>query len=106
MSAKKLNRQQGRWSLYLSRFDFAMHHQPGHSMGKSDALSRRADYGTGGRDNSNVTLLHPEFFAVHAVRALSGLLSEGEECDIRSGNRAGKQEDVVVKVAEELQRSK
>ena len=42
MSAKKLNRRQARWSLYLSRFDFAMHHRPGRSMGKSDALSRRA----------------------------------------------------------------
>src|ERR1700723_588407 len=38
MSPKKLNRQQASWSLYLSRFDFAMHHRPGHSMGKSDAL--------------------------------------------------------------------
>jgi len=26
MTAKKLNRHQARWSLYLSRFDFAMHH--------------------------------------------------------------------------------
>jgi RNase H-like domain found in reverse transcriptase/Reverse transcriptase (RNA-dependent DNA polymerase) len=48
MTAKKLNRRQARWSLYLSRFDFAMHHRPGRSMGKSDALSRRADHGTGG----------------------------------------------------------
>jgi len=61
MTAKKLNRRQARWSLYLSRFDFAMHHRPGRSMGKSDALSRRADHGTGGGDNSNVTLLRPEF---------------------------------------------
>ena len=110
MTAKKLNRRQARWSLYLSRFDFAMHHRPGRSMGKSDALSRRADHGTGGGDNSNVTLLRPEFFAAHAVRALSGLSPEGEERDIlrdiRSGNRAGKQEDAVVKAAEELRRSK
>jgi hypothetical protein len=43
-------------------------------MGKSDALSRRANHGTGGGDNDNITLLRPEFFAAHAVRALSGLL--------------------------------
>src|SRR5882762_9148606 len=55
LTAKKLNRRQAQWSLYLSRFDFAMHHRPGRSMGKSDALSRRADHGTGGGDNSNVT---------------------------------------------------
>jgi hypothetical protein len=29
MSAKKLNRRQVRWLLYLSRFDFNLHHQPG-----------------------------------------------------------------------------
>ena len=40
MTAKKLNRRQAQWSLYLSRFDFALHHQPGCTMGKSDALSR------------------------------------------------------------------
>jgi len=40
MSAKKLNRRQARWSLTLSRFDFKMHHRPGKTMGKSDALSR------------------------------------------------------------------
>jgi hypothetical protein len=38
-TAKKLNRQQARWLLYLSHFDFILHHQPGQSMGKSDALS-------------------------------------------------------------------
>jgi hypothetical protein len=69
------------------------------------------DHGTGGGgDNSNVTLLCPELFAAHAVRALSGLSPEGEECDIlhdiRSGNCAGRQEDAVVKAAEELRRSK
>ena len=39
ISAKKLNRRQARWSLTMARFDFVMHHQPGKSMGKSDALS-------------------------------------------------------------------
>ena len=38
-SAKKLNRRQARWSLFLARFDFALHHRPGKTMGKSDALS-------------------------------------------------------------------
>jgi hypothetical protein len=47
MTVKKLNRRQARWSLYLSRFNFDMHHHPGRTMGKSDALSHRADHGTG-----------------------------------------------------------
>ena len=79
-------------------------------MGKSDALSCRADHGTGTGDNSNVTLLRPEFFVAHAIRALSRLSLEGEECDIlqdiHKANREGKQEDAVVNSALELWRSK
>ena len=40
MGAKKLNRRQVHWALYLLRFDFEMIHKPGASMGKTDALSR------------------------------------------------------------------
>jgi len=40
MMAKKLNRRQARWSLYLACFDFKLTYQPGHSMGKPDALTR------------------------------------------------------------------
>jgi hypothetical protein len=38
--AQKLHRQQARWSLYIFCFDFILHHKPGQSMGKPDALSR------------------------------------------------------------------
>ncbi len=79
MSAKKLNRRQARWSLTLARFDFAMHHRPGKTMGKLDALSRRADHGSGSEDNRDITLLTPNFFA---VRALEGVQVEGEERDL------------------------
>jgi hypothetical protein len=60
--AQKLNQRQARWSLYLSRFDFTLHHKPGRSMGKPDALSRRADHGSGQGDNDNLTLLSPDLF--------------------------------------------
>ena len=33
-TAKKLNQRQARWSLFLARFDFVLHHRPGKSMGK------------------------------------------------------------------------
>ena len=39
-------------------------------MGISDALSRRADHGSGTEDNSEITLLTPGFFAVHALEGL------------------------------------
>ena len=38
MTAKKLNRRQARWSLYLACFDFKLIHYLGRSMGKSDIL--------------------------------------------------------------------
>ena len=38
--AKKLNRRQARWSLYLSEFDVKLVHMPGSKMIQSDALSR------------------------------------------------------------------
>ena len=56
MTVKKLNCRQAHWSLYLSRFDFVMHHQPGKSMGKPNALSQRADH-CNGADNNHVTML-------------------------------------------------
>ena len=37
--AQKLNRQQARWSLYLSEYDIKLVHTPGHKMIQSDALS-------------------------------------------------------------------
>jgi hypothetical protein len=45
--AQKSNCQQARWSLYLSCFNFTLHHKPGRSMGKPDALSRWANHGSG-----------------------------------------------------------
>ena len=48
-------------------------------MGKTDALSRRADHGTRTEDNMNMTLLRPELFT---IRALKGLTAIREERDI------------------------
>ncbi len=42
MSAKVLNRQQARWSLSLSRFNFVITYCPGSKQIRFDALSRRA----------------------------------------------------------------
>ena len=107
MKAQKLNRRQARWSLLLSRFDFVMHHRPGISMGKSDALSRRQDHGDGSQDNYNITLLKPEFFA---IKALTGLEVEGEERDIlrdiRQSAGVEHMEDMVAKAAVVLRTGK
>jgi len=86
MTAKKLNQRQARWFLLLACFDFIMLHRPGKSMGKTDALSRRSDHGTGLEDNDNMVLLTPNFFA---VRALEGLEAAGEEQGILKDIRKG-----------------
>ena len=103
MTAKKLNRRQARWSLHLARFDFLLHHRPECTMGKPDALSRRADHGNGASDNENIVLLRPEFLA---VRALEGVELTGIEqkilSDIRKGNRNRDQEKPIAKAAREL----
>jgi len=106
MTAKKLNRCQARWSLHLARFDFLFHHRPGCTMGKPDALLRRADHRNRASDNENVVLLRLEFLA---VRALEGVELTGVEqkilSDIRKGNQSGDQEEPIAKAARELRRS-
>jgi RNase H-like domain found in reverse transcriptase/Integrase zinc binding domain/Reverse transcriptase (RNA-dependent DNA polymerase) len=106
MTAKKLNQRQAWWSLLSARFDFIMHHQPGKTMGKSDALSQRSDHGSGAKDNDNIVLLTPNFLA---VRALQGLQVTGEERDILKEiwheTETGSKEEVVVKAIKELMKS-
>jgi len=105
MTAKQLNRRQARWSLYLSRFDFALHHKPGKSMGKPDALSCRSDHGTGADDNSDVVLLTPKLFAVCALEGLQFTKPEQDILrDIRQGTKQPKEEP-VARAMQELRKS-
>jgi hypothetical protein len=105
--AQKLKRQQARWSLYLLRFDFTLHHKLGQSMGKPDALSRRADHGSGQGDNDNLTLLAPELFRIHA---LAGARFQGDKRNIlqevRHCLKGSVQEESIAKVARELWKDK
>ena len=106
MTAKKLNRRQARWSLYLVHFDFKLTHCPGRCMGKPDALSRRLDHGKGASDNKDIVLLRPELLA---IQALEGVQMEGLERDILKeicqGNQRDNQEEPVAKVARELRQA-
>ena len=100
MTAKKLNCCQACWSLHLARFDFLLHYHPERTMGKPDALSRRADHGNGALDNENIVFLRLESIA---VRALEEVELTGEEqrilFDICKGNHNGDQEESIVKAA-------
>ena len=106
MMAKKLNWRQAWWSLLLARFDFLLHHQPGKSMGKLDALSQRSDHGSRSDDNQNLTLLTLSLFA---IRALEGQQAINEERDIlreiQCRLEAEDQEEVVIMAVRELKKS-
>jgi len=100
ITAKKLNRRQARWSLHLARFDFLLHHRPRRTMGKPNALSRRADHRNGALDNKNIVLLRPEFLAVCALEGVE--LADIEQkilSNIRKGNQDGDQEKPIAKAA-------
>jgi hypothetical protein len=56
-----------------------MHHHPGKSMGKCNALSWHADHNDGTDDNQDTTLLQPKCFV---IQALEGMTAEGAERDI------------------------
>ena len=106
MTAKKLNWRQACWSLLLACFDFIMHHRPGKTMGKSDALSQRLDHNSDAKDNDNMFLLTLDFFAIWALEGLEML---GEEKDIlreiRHETESRSKEEVVVKAIKELMKS-
>ena len=99
MTSKNLNWRQALWSLYLSRFDFTLHHRPGTSMGKADALSRRPDHGDGSNDNRDITLLDAKYFAVHALQVLA-MDGDGQKVlkAIRKAMRRGEAEKSVVEM--------
>ena len=98
--AKKLNHHQVHWSLHLAKFNFLLHHCPRHTMGKPDALSRRADHRNGALDNKNIVLLQLEFLVVHALEGveLTGV-KQKILSDIHKGNRNKDQEKPIAKVA-------
>lgn len=67
-NAQKLSRRQARWLLYLTRFNFELKHKPGKTMLTADPLSRRPDHEEGVNfNNSEQTMLKPEFFAINAI---------------------------------------
>lgn len=106
-TTKKLNQRQAQWSIFLSRFDYSLHHCPGRSMDKLDALLRRPDHGNGSKDNKDVVLLKLQLFV---VRVLEVMMVEGEEKDImkeiRRRNSLGEQEEAVVVAAKVLKELK
>ena len=103
MKAQKLNRRQARWSLYLSRFDFALKHVAGKSMGRADSLSRRVDWAKGvERDNENQVMLKEEWLE---VRAMEQLVEEPEEEIVKKIKEARDKDEEVINAVEEMKKA-
>jgi len=100
MKAQKLNQRQARWSLYLSRFDFALKHVAGKSMGRADSLSRRVDWAERvEQDNENQVMLKKEWLE---VRVMEQLIEGLEEEIVKKIQEAKDKDKEVIKAVEEI----
>ena len=98
-----MNRRQARWSLYLSRFDFALKHVAGKSMGRADSLSRRVDWVERiERDNENQVMLKKEWLE---VRAMEQLVEGPEEEIVKKIKEVRDKDEEVIKVVEEMKKA-
>ena len=103
MKAQKLNQRQARWSLYLSRFDFALKHVAGKSMGRADSLSRRVDWAEGiEKDNKNQVMLKEKWLE---VRAMEQLVKGLEEEIVKKIKEARDKNEKVIKAVEEMKKA-
>ena len=103
MKAQKLNQRQARWSLYLLRFDFALKHVAGKSMGRADSLSRRVDWAEGiEKDNKNQVMLKEKWLE---VRAMEQLVEGLEEEIVKKIKEARDKDEKVIKAVEEIKKA-
>ena len=99
---RTLTRRQVRWSLFLSRFDFAIRHRPGRLGGKPDAMSRRVDHEPSDKDNTNRVLLSPNLFYAKAARR--GMTQvHGDRGLLRRIRRSKRFDEELVEAIEVLQ---
>ena len=105
MTAKKLNCRQARWALFLSRFNFHLTHKVGTLMKKADALSRRPDHKRGvENDNSNITLLKPEYFCICAMCRGHLLIGGSEEETLSKIRKCTDLDEEVIKALQKYER--
>jgi len=87
----------------LSRFDFALRHVAGKSMGRADSLSRRVDWAEGvEKDNENQVMVKEEWLE---VRAMERLIEGPEEEIIKRIKEVRDKDEEVIKVVEEMKRA-
>lgn len=80
-SLRRLNRRQARWHLFLSQFNYKLHHCLGTQMVQSDAMTRNTPTHTAD-DNVDLILLPDDVFAktsIHSLHIASSLLESNSE---------------------------
>ena len=102
IKAQKLNWQQARWALYLSRFDFTLKHILGTKIGKANGLSRRPDWKVGiENDNSDQTLIKEQW-----ICSLAEVIIKGPKVEIiEKIKRARSKNKEVIRVAKEMKKA-
>ena len=102
IKAQKLNWQQARWALYLSRFDFTLKHILGTKIGKANGLSRRPDWKVGiENNNSDQTLIKEQW-----ICSLAEVIIKGPKVEIiEKIKRARSKNKEVIRVVEEMKKA-
>ena len=87
----------------MSRFDFALKHVAGKSMGKADSLSRRVDWAERvEKYNENQVMLKKKWLE---VRAMEQLIEGLEEGIVKKIKEARDKDEKVIKVVEEMKKA-
>ena len=87
----------------MLRFDFALKHVAGKSMGRADSLSRRVDWAEGvEKDNENQVMVKEEWLE---VRAMEQLIEGPDEGIIKKIKEARDKDEKVIKVVEEIKKA-
>ena len=86
----------------MSRFDFALKHVAGKSMGRANSLSRRVDWAKEvERDNENQVMLKEEWLE---VRAMEQLVEGLEKEIVKKIKEARDKDEEVIKTVEEIKK--
>ena len=87
----------------MSRFDFALKHVAGKSMGRADSLSKRVDWAEGvEKDNENQVMVKEEWLE---VRVMEQLIEGPDEGIIKKIKEARDKDEEVIKVVEEMKKA-
>ena len=86
----------------MSRFNFALKHITGKSMGRADSLSRRVDWAEEvEKDNENQVMLKEEWLE---VRVIEQLIEEPEEKIVKRIKEARDKDKEVIKTVEKIKK--